>query len=93
MGKGLNRPAVVTMFDVFPIEKATGNFCRDPARLAIYAERVSRSWPKPKSHLFMIWMLMNVAQVKENTERMGAKLVSYDKQTGTWIFEVEHFSR
>jgi len=32
-------------------------------------------------------------QVRDNTERSGAKLIDYNTTNGTWEFEVQHFSR
>jgi hypothetical protein len=33
------------------------------------------------------------AKVKRSTEEDGGTFISYDKNSGTWVFEVEHFSR
>ena len=32
-------------------------------------------------------------KVKSKTEKDGAKFISYDTATGTWVFEVQHFSK
>eukprot|EP00730_Choanoeca_flexa_P018541 TRINITY_DN9018_c0_g3_i1.p2 TRINITY_DN9018_c0_g3~~TRINITY_DN9018_c0_g3_i1.p2 ORF type:complete len:242 (+),score=78.01 TRINITY_DN9018_c0_g3_i1:2518-3243(+) len=69
-GSGLNQPAVVTLFDVFPGRKTAAEVKASPVSMDKYAEKV-----------------------RINTERSGAKLLAYDKLSGTWEFEVEHFSR
>lgn len=40
VGEGLNRPAVVTLFEVFPTDRTTGEPVKDPAKLDSYAEKV-----------------------------------------------------
>jgi nuclear pore complex protein Nup98-Nup96 len=70
VGIELNKPAEVTMLNVFKIDKATGKPTTDAEAL----ERFTR-------------------KLRRLTSDQGAKFISYDAVTGTWKFEVEHFSK
>jgi nuclear pore complex protein Nup98-Nup96 len=70
VGRGLNKPARVTLQKLFPLDKATGRRKVDDASLARYE-----------------------AKIRKSTQKLGARFISYDRTTGDWIFEVEHFSR
>ena len=65
-GKGLNKPAVITLEKCYPKTKTKNN----PQVLKKYQEKLLRA-----------------------TKEMGATFVSYDPETGNWVFSVEHFSR
>ena len=32
-------------------------------------------------------------KMRRTTEKLGAKFIKYDRKSGDWIFQVEHFSR
>eukprot|EP01114_Cavostelium_apophysatum_P010587 TRINITY_DN2449_c0_g1_i4.p1 TRINITY_DN2449_c0_g1~~TRINITY_DN2449_c0_g1_i4.p1 ORF type:complete len:1866 (-),score=435.79 TRINITY_DN2449_c0_g1_i4:22-5619(-) len=69
-GEGLNRPAVVTLFQVWPLDVKTRALKKDKESLDKYERKV-----------------------KKTTEASGARLVVYDKTTGEWVFQVQHFSK
>eukprot|EP00053_Salpingoeca_punica_P016345 m.153909 g.153909 ORF g.153909 m.153909 type:complete len:1345 (-) comp16948_c0_seq4:430-4464(-) len=52
VGKGLNRPARITLFNVYPTDKSTHKFITDPERLGKYAEKV-RSTTEKESATFI----------------------------------------
>lgn len=40
VGQGLNKPAVITLFDVFPVNKTTFEPLKDDAHMSKYEEKV-----------------------------------------------------
>eukprot|EP00804_Cyclotella_cryptica_P021975 CCRYP_000914-RB/>CCRYP_000914-RB protein AED:0.16 eAED:0.16 QI:283/0.93/0.94/1/0.87/0.82/17/2644/1620 len=65
-GSKLNRPAVITMYGVFPKSGAE-----------------SSSEAKDKL----------AKKIEKSTKKMGAELISFNADTGIWMFRVGHFSR
>ncbi|PSC76893.1 nuclear pore complex NUP98A isoform B [Micractinium conductrix] len=70
VGRGLNKPAEVTMLRILKLDKESGRPTADPEAI----DRFTR-------------------KLKKVTAEQGARFVSYDAASGTWRFEVEHFSR
>jgi nuclear pore complex protein Nup98-Nup96 len=58
---------------------------------------LERCWPKDKSSGAPVMdpakLEKFAARLKIKTEELGARFVQYDTKTGTWQFEVDHFSR
>ncbi|KAI3387396.1 hypothetical protein SNEBB_001074 [Seison nebaliae] len=71
VGEGLNRPAIVTLHNVWPLNKMTREPITDEQQLRnlFFSEKLKRS-----------------------TEKIHGKFMEYIPSTGSWIFEVEHFS-
>jgi len=65
-GSKLNRPAVITMYGVYPKDGA-------------------QSSAEAKAKL--------TRKIKKTTEKMGAELLSFEEESGLWMFRVGHFSR
>lgn len=63
-GSKLNRPAVITMYAIYP---------KDGAEASSDA----------KAKL--------TKKIEKSTKKMGADLISYDEDSGVWIFRVNHF--
>jgi hypothetical protein len=97
VGKGLNRAAVVTLFNVLPkasqssstLDASTREAYAQKVRLPALPRRRTRSPALSAAHR----VHPTARQVKDYTERSGAHLLHYYMDTGTWIFEVDHFSR
>lgn len=70
LGEGLNKPAEVTLYNVFKRDKETGEPLKDPASVEAYRKRLMRLSAGQRS-----------------------RFRDYNADTGTWRFEVEHFSR
>lgn len=70
VGEGLNKPAIVTLEKVWPIDKASKQIKVDRVSLEKYQQKLEKT-----------------------TENYGARYLGYDPKTGSWAFQVEHFSR
>ena len=67
VGEGINVPAEIRLERVWPIDKATKDPIKVPAKIRAlkYEEKLKRS-----------------------CQRLGAEFVSYDENTGMWVFRV-----
>lgn len=72
VGEGLNRPAQITLDEVFPRNKGSNEFITEPSSL----------------------IEMGYENILRNTcQRYGTTFVDYRNETGSWVFEVPHFTR
>ncbi|XP_078323949.1 nuclear pore complex protein Nup98-Nup96-like isoform X3 [Crassostrea virginica] len=71
-GEELNRKAEITLDCVWPTDKTTRSFIKDPERLKTlgYHEKM-----------------------EEITARIGGRFLDYRPETGSWVFEVKHFTK
>lgn len=69
VGSKLNRPAIITLYNLYPKKAKDAD---EPTLEAVqkYA-----------------------AKIEKNTQKMGAKYISYDPAKGVWKFQTPHFSR
>ncbi|CAG7717020.1 unnamed protein product [Allacma fusca] len=72
VGEGINVPAEIRLERVWPIDKATKDPIKVPAKVKA---------------------LKYEEKLKKSCERLGAEFISYDEQTGRWVFKVSHFSK
>ncbi|CAF0758144.1 unnamed protein product [Didymodactylos carnosus] len=76
VGLGLNKPAIVVLYRVYPscgqrsIDGTTNQLITDPDKL------LSIDYP---------------TIIKEQTQKMNVKFIDYDIYSGTWTFQVPHF--
>mmetsp|Transcript_23033 Transcript_23033/g.78466 ORF Transcript_23033/g.78466 Transcript_23033/m.78466 type:complete len:868 (-) Transcript_23033:3378-5981(-) len=66
-GHGLNKPAEITLYNVFKTDRRTGEKETRDSIVAKFAQRLA--------------------------QKEGTKFISYESNSGTWIFQVQHFSR
>ena len=78
-GDGLNKPARVTLFQIFKTDKATGEVCRDEASIPKYEARLRKHAEKQGAR-FVSYQIEPRDPVR-------------NEAGGEWTFEVEHFSR
>ena len=71
LGEGLNRPARITLDNIWPRDKSFRDTIRSLAGVRTNFEK----------------------KLKRDTAKMGAKFIEYRPETGSWVFEVEHFSK
>ncbi|XP_048773367.2 nuclear pore complex protein Nup98-Nup96-like isoform X2 [Ostrea edulis] len=71
-GEELNRKAEITLDCVWPTDKTTRSYIKDPERLKTlgYHEKM-----------------------EEITARIGGRFLDYRPETGSWVFEVKHFTK
>ncbi|XP_062580939.1 nuclear pore complex protein Nup98-Nup96-like isoform X2 [Saccostrea cucullata] len=71
-GEELNRKAEITLDCVWPTDKTTRSYIKDPERLKAlgYHEKM-----------------------EEITARIGGRFLDYRPETGSWVFEVKHFTK
>ena len=78
-GNGLNKPARVTLFQIFKTDKATGKVCKDEATVAKYEARLRKHAEKQGAR-FVSYQVEPRDPVR-------------NEEGGEWTFEVDHFSR
>eukprot|EP00050_Salpingoeca_kvevrii_P022602 m.128822 g.128822 ORF g.128822 m.128822 type:complete len:1848 (+) comp9760_c0_seq5:346-5889(+) len=100
ISRGLDMDTVVTItkrsVDIYPSgypqKPEVGYELNKPARVELYhvfpTDKTTKERITDKHRL-----LKYADKIKHTTEAADAKFISYDLETGTWIFEARHFSR